>query len=115
MAKKGEKKGKKKKGSRGNRYTPEDRLVHTKAWFELRAGGMSASAAADRIGIPYVTLKTWSSALEVEKQPAEKQPAEKKAVPFHLSSDVVTVTTPSGHTVAGSTGDVLYILQHLGI
>jgi hypothetical protein len=118
---------KEKKGAK-KRYTPKEKEKLMARYTKLRDNDMKAAEAAERVGVPYITLNTWFKAAKPVKKTAAKKKA-KKAAPKKKnnavkdptvkkvlveSSAVFTLVLPSGMRVECPTAaDVAAVVKGL--
>jgi hypothetical protein len=54
------------------RFSPKERRSLLKEYHAARKEGMNTDKAAEKVSVPYITLRTWERKTEVEKKLAEK-------------------------------------------
>jgi len=88
-----------------NNKTPEQKAELVKRYRKLKADGVAAQQAAAKLGLPYITLRTW------EKQQQENA----EPVPLTKSKGPLVLHTPAGHRVEFSRiEDLIQVLKAIG-
>lgn len=87
-----------------NNKTPEQKAELIKRYRELKADGVAAQQAAAKLGLPYITLRTW-----------ERQQENAEPVPLTKSKGPLVLRTPAGHRVEFSRiEDLIQVLKAIG-
>jgi hypothetical protein len=119
--------GRKKKGKR---YTPGEKRSLLAQFKKLHAGGKTAQASAQSVGVPYITLNNWGKkagggavkkvAERVGRKPGLKpgrkpgRPANVKKAAMSVSAGGIVLVTPQGYRIEGiNAGDLVTILSAL--
>lgn len=112
-----------------NRYSKDEKKALLDKYHQLRKGGKPAKEAAEQVGVPYITLRSWEapevfkSKKRKTKQASEKasekrlrQAAAKASQPPRKkkSHDGLEITFPSGMKVSGPTELILQVLRDYG-
>ena len=91
-------------GKKGKRYTPKEKKEILDKYSSLRASGTNAYDAAKKVGISYITIRSWEKKAGVGRRPKGAETA-KASGPASKSSGSLSMVLPNGVRVEGLTAE----------
>jgi hypothetical protein len=97
------------KANKGKRYTPAERAKLLAKYHKLRQGGATTGAAAEQVGVPYITLRMWA-----KKEANGGAPVKAKKASSAKTSAPYVLVLPSGMRVeCASATDLTTVIRGL--
>lgn len=100
---------------RGKRYNDKAKAELLAKYNQLRQSGVNAQEAAQNVGIPYITLRSWekkTQSPQASRGRRGRPPATAPRAP--VAQGGVTLVTPNGHRLEGiPIADVIRVILEL--